>query len=106
MRKGFLRYKYFLSSFAFISTIFLHGCGDECSDYSDFSCSEIQEATYNVYFYFPNNKEYYLGVANGLSQCGDIAYDYAASKNLSRNREWSYICCMKAKGSECYEKHR
>ena len=72
----------------------------------DFSCSEIQEATYNIYFYFPNNQESYLGVANGLSQRGDVAYDYATSKNLSRNREWGYICCMKAKGSECYEKHR
>ena len=90
----------------FVPIAFLYGCGDECSDYSDFSCKAIQKANYNAYFYFPNDKEYYLGVANGLSQCGDMAYSYAASKNLSRNREWSYICCMKAKGSECYEKHR
>jgi hypothetical protein len=89
-----------------LSTAFLYGCGDECSDYSDFSCSEIEKATYNVYFYFPNNQEYYLGVAEGLSQCGSIAYSYAESKNLSRNREWGYICCMEAKGSDCYEKHR
>ena len=86
--------------------LMLSGCSDECSSYSDFSCSEIQKANYNVYFYFPNNKEYYLGVANGLGQCGSLAYNYASSMNLSGNREWSYICCMKAKGSECYEKHR
>lgn len=86
--------------------VILSGCGDECSSYSDFTCSEIQKATYNVYFYFPNDKEYYLGVADGLSQCGSVAYSYAASKNLSGNRDWGYICCMKAKGSECYEKHR
>lgn len=92
--------------FALISTLIIQGCSDECSSYSDFSCSEIEKATYNAYFYFPNNQEYYLGVAQGLSQCGSMAHNYAASKNLTGNREWSYICCMKAKGSECYEKHR
>lgn len=84
----------------------LSGCSDECSDYSDFSCEEIQKATYNTYFYYPSGTEEYLGVANGLEQCGSMAHSFAASKNLSGNREWSYICCMKAKGSECYEKHR
>ena len=89
-----------------LTAAFTSGCGDECSSYSDFSCSEIQKASYNVYFYFPDNSEYYLGSAEGLSQCGSVAYSYAASKNLTSNREWTYICCMKAKGSECYEKHR
>ena len=85
--------------------VLLTGC-DECREYSDFSCSQIQKADYNVYFYFPNGREYYLGPAEGLNQCGDVAYSYAASKNLNNNSDWSYICCMKAKGSECYEKHR
>ncbi len=98
--------KYFTISISVAFALLLGGCSDECSSYSDFSCTEIQKATYNVYFYFPNQKEYYLGVANGLSQCGSMAHSYASSKNLSGNREWSYICCMKAKGSECYEKHR
>jgi len=89
-----------------VFALYLVGCSDECSSYSDFSCDEIEDASYNVYFYFPNNKEYPLGMANGLSQCGSVAYSYAASKNLSRSDGWSYICCMKAKGSECYEKHR
>ena len=87
-------------------SLILSSCGDECSSYSDFSCSEIQKAKYNVYFYFPNKNESYLGVSNGLSQCGSMAHSYASTMNLAGNREWSYICCMKAKGSECYEKHR
>ena len=84
----------------------LSSCGDECTEYSDFTCDEIEEATYNAYFYFPDNREYYLGVANSLSQCGAMAHNFAASKDLTRNSGWGYICCMKAKGSECYEKHR
>lgn len=91
---------------AISASLFVAGCGDECSRYSEFSCKDIQRATYNSYFYFPNDREYYLGVANGLDECGSMAYSYAASKNLSGNRDWSYICCMIAKGSDCYEKHR
>lgn len=87
-------------------TLLVQGCGDECSSYSDFSCSEIESATYNAYFYFPNNNEHYLGVARGLGQCGSMAHSFASSKNLTGNRDWSYICCMKTKGSDCYEKHR
>ena len=84
----------------------LSGCGDECREYSDFSCKEIEEAPYNVYFYYPSSEEEYLGETDGLSQCGAMAHSFASSKNLSGNGEWSYICCMRAKGSGCYEKHR
>lgn len=84
----------------------LSGCSDECREYSDFSCGEIEKASYNVYFYYPSETEEYLGQAQGLSQCGSRAHSFASSKNLSRNGEWGYICCMRAKGSECYEKHR
>jgi len=87
-------------------SLIISGCGDECSSYSDFSCKEIEKAMYNAYFYFPDDHEYYLGIANGLDACGSLAYSYAASKNLSSNRKWSYICCMIAKDSDCYEKHR
>ena len=90
----------------FATTLFVSGCGDECSSYSDFSCKQIENATYNAYFYYPSGSEEYLGVANGLSHCGAMAHSFAANKSLTGNREWSYICCMKAKGSECYEKHR
>lgn len=84
----------------------LSGCGDECRSYSDFSCSAIQKASYNVYFYYPSGSEAFLGQTEGLSSCGSMAHSFAASKNLTGNGEWSYICCMRAKGSECYEKHR
>jgi hypothetical protein len=80
-------------------------CGDECSSYSSFSCKQIEAADYNVYFYFPSGDEQYLGQANGLRQCSQNAHSFAASKKLSQER-WGYICCMIARGSACYEKHR
>ena len=88
--------------------LILAGCGfgDDCREYSDFTCKQIDKATYNAYFYFPDGKEYYLGNTVGLSSCGNMAFSYAASKDLSRGDGWSYICCMEAKGSSCYEKHR
>ena len=90
---------------AFLLAISLSACGDECSRYSSFSCGEIEKANYNVYFYYPGGSEQYLGQTAGLSQCGRIARSFAASKDLG-NKDWGYICCMRAKGSECYEKHR
>jgi hypothetical protein len=84
----------------------LSGCGGECKEYSDFSCKEIEEVTYNTYFYYPSGTEKFLGIANGLSQCGNMSYSFASSKKLEGNAEWSYICCMKVEDSECYEKHR
>ena len=97
----------YVSIFAIgLTTTLLQACGDECRDYSDFSCRQIEEANYNAYFYFPNEREYYLGLVHGLNSCQEAAYSYAASKDLLENAGWSYICCMQAKGSECYEKHR
>jgi hypothetical protein len=83
----------------------LSACGDECSSYSAFSCKQIEAADYNVYFYFASGTEYYLGQVTGLSQCGAIAHNYAAAKEVSA-ADWGYICCMIARGSSCYEKHR
>ena len=80
--------------------------GDSCCEYSDFTCNQLERSEYNVYFYYPSEAEEYLGVAKGLDQCGNAAHEFAASKNLIGNRDWGYICCLKAKGSECYEKHR
>ena len=98
--------KLFVLLILFVGAISISGCSDECSSYSKYSCKEIQKATYNTYFYYPNGNGEYLGVAIGLSQCGALAHNFSASKNLSRNNDWSYICCMKAEGSECLEKHR
>lgn len=91
----------------FALCIGLTGCGgDECSEYSDFTCDQIQNAEYNVYFYYPSGTEEFLGRSQGLSQCGSTAHGFAYSKSLQGNNDWGYICCMRAKDSECYEKHR
>jgi hypothetical protein len=106
LRQGLAMKKKKTLALLLVITSALSGCGDECRQYSDFSCKEIEKAPYNVYFYHPSGIEQYLGQSQGLSQCGNVAYGFASSKNLSGNGEWSYICCMRAKGSECYEKHR
>lgn len=84
----------------------ISACDDECNEYSDFNCEEIEAADYNVYFYYPSEKEEYIGQVSTLSSCGATAYDFAYSKDLSDNDGWSYICCMKTEESSCYEKHR
>lgn len=89
-----------------LAPIVLASCGDSCTKYSDFNCSEIQEADYNVYFYYPSGTEKHLGSTNGLSQCGAIAHRFADKQSFSSSDSWGYICCMIANGSSCYEKHR
>jgi hypothetical protein len=83
----------------------LGSCSDECSSYSSFTCKQIEDADYNVILFFPSGTEQNLGQVKGLSQCGERAQGFAAAKNLSR-ADWGYVCCMIAKGSSCYEKHR
>tara|TARA_E500000331_G_C16954829_1_gene582189 strand:- start:18 stop:314 length:297 start_codon:yes stop_codon:yes gene_type:complete len=68
--------------------------------------SEYENVDVNVYFYFPNNKEIFLGRTKGASSCGNKSYSYARQKGLGRNDQWSYICCTIRKGSQCYEKIR
>lgn len=65
-----------------------------------------EEVFVNVYFYFPDGNEIYLGKTKGASSCGDIAYNYAYQKNLDRYDSWSYICCTEEGGSSCYRKIR
>jgi hypothetical protein len=89
-----------------LSAVLLGGCSDVCSSYSSFTCKQIETADYNVIFFFPSGTEQHLGQVKGLSQCGQQAHGFAATKNLSRNTDWAYVCCMIAKGSSCYEKHR
>jgi hypothetical protein len=84
----------------------LSGCGDECSKYSAYTCDQLDKATYNAFFYFPDGREYGLGIAQGLGQCGGMAQSFAASKKMSRDSGWGYVCCLKTKDSECAEKHR
>lgn len=85
--------------------VFLFRSSDECKSYSDFTCKQIQDAKYNVYFYYPNQTEVYLGRAEGLESCNYISRQFASQKKLLGSN-WGYICCMVAKGSSCYEKHR
>lgn len=83
----------------------LSGC-DECRSYSDFSCSQIERASYHVHFSMPGGQQQYLGRTDGLKSCGSIAYSFASSKGMQRGDGWGYVCCMEANGSNCYEKHR
>ena len=84
---------YILHTVSIVIYLAIVSCGqsanDECGSYSKYSCDEMKSATYNVYFYFPNDKEVKLGVANGLDECGSMAHKYANSKNISRE---SYSC--------------
>lgn len=68
--------------------------------------SEYENVKVHVYFYFPNDKEVYLGTEKGASSCQAAAYSYANSKGLSRHSDWSYICCTIEGGSDCYRKIR
>jgi hypothetical protein len=79
--------------------------GDECREYSQFTCKQIEAAEYNVLFSPPRGDAARIGRASGLSECGNMARSYAANMNMSR-ADWGYVCCMIAKGSDCYEKHR
>ena len=88
--------------------LLVSGCDeDECRKYSKFTCKELVRQTYAVWFSFPNgDKTYNLGQVQGLRQCQVTAAQFASSKNLSQNREWSYICCIVTDDFNCLEKHR
>ena len=60
----------------------------------------------HVYFYYPSRREEYLGRTTGASSCGSMAHGFADSKNLSSNRNWSYVCCTIEVESDCYRKIR
>ena len=79
---------------------------DACRSYSDYTCDQLENSTYNVYFYFPDNSEYPLGKSYSLSGCGNSANRYATSKGLGRSDGWAYICCLETPSSSCAEKHR
>jgi hypothetical protein len=72
------------------------------------ACSSLspESSDFNVYFRFSaDSKDYFLGVTYGLEECRSLAFNFANSKKMSRNDDWSYICCMKTASSECQEKH-
>lgn len=88
-----------------IASLSLASCGDECSSYSKYSCSQIEAAQYNVYFYYPSGKEELIASVQGLSACQSAARQTAFDKHLN-NANWSYVCCMATDKSSCEEKHR
>ena len=77
-----------------------------CGDDDTLPLSKYESVDVNVYFYFPNEIEVYLGQTHGASSCGAMAHNYASSKSLESNSDWSYICCTIEKGSSCYHKIR
>lgn len=79
-----------------------------CSDGEGNLNAGLENSTFNVYFYFPDGKEYYLGKSRGLSQCQSMAWYYANQKSdgNSTNYNWSYICCLQTSTSTCAEKHK
>lgn len=89
------------SSIICVASLLLSCGGDDLLPLSEYDKVDV-----NVYFYFPDNREVYLGETHGASSCGDISHSYAASKNLNRSDNWSYICCTIEKGSSCYRKIR
>lgn len=64
----------------------------------------IEASSFNVYF-FPQGGEEYLGVAESLSQCQNVAQSLAVKNELSRS-EWNYVCCRITSSSSCASKHR
>ena len=79
-----------------------------CSDGDGNLNAGLENSTFNVYFYFPDGKEYYLGKSRGLSQCQSMARSYANDKSKDRASmyDWSYICCLQTNSSSCSEKHK
>ena len=51
----------------------LTSCGDECREYSEFTCKQIEAAEYNVFFAPQKGDAVRIGHASGLSQCGSMA---------------------------------
>ena len=89
--------------FAIVPLLFiLSACGDSCSTYSKYSCSQIEKASYNVFFYFPDGREYYLGSVEGLGNCSALAGNYSVATKAPKY----WVCCMKTAKSSCEEKHR
>ena len=85
-----------------ISASLFSGC-DNSIDPLPFS--EYEKVTVNAYFYYPNDKEVYLGQMVGASAGGSAARSFTRRK-IFPSSNWSYICCTVEKGSECYRKIR
>lgn len=93
-------------------SVVLAGCsGDPCREYSAYTCEQLEQQTYNVYYYdverrSESGRELFLGEAVGLEGCGTLADAVADARSEEREGDWSYICCLQTDESSCAEKHR
>lgn len=66
----------------------------------------IERSRFNVYFFYSDgNKSAYLGEADGLQACGDVAKAYSQHWPNGEGA-WSYVCCRVTSDSSCATKHR
>ena len=72
---------------------FLFGPGP-CKVGSEYTCTELENAQYNVYFYSPDKEEKYIGLARNLATAKIISVQYANSLNLSRDSGWTTTCLL------------
>jgi len=93
---------------ALIALVFiLYKCNSDDKPPEVLPLSSYEDVYVNVWFWFPNKENgYNLGQTKGAASCGDIAYNYAASKGLKDNAGWSYVCCTEEGESDCYRKIR
>lgn len=63
------------------------------------------QSNYNVYFYWPDSREEYIGIAKGLESCNAAAVKFANLKKLPA-ANWGYICCKITSQSSCAVKER
>ena len=64
---------------------------------------DLEKEKFGVYFYYPNDKEEYLGEVTGLSNCQRAVSSKAFDSN---SNDWSYICCLITSSSTCKSKHK
>ena len=78
---------------------------ENCKVGSNYTCNQLENSPYNVFFYSPDKTEKYLGLARNLPSAKIMSVNYANSLNLSRDAGWSTVFCLKTNASECAEKH-
>ena len=78
---------------------------EPCKVGTEYTCSELENAQYNVYFYSPDKEEKNIGLARNLATAKIKSVQYTNSLNLSRDSGWTTTFCLKTKSSECAEKH-
>lgn len=101
-----------VGAIAALSLTFLGGCStDQCRQYSDYTCEQLERQTYNVYYYDVQRstgveQELFAGQVRGLGACSAAASSMAALRETDRDGNWSHICCLQTNDSDCAEKHR